>query len=87
MQHGYNVSQEEALSPIRRQKILAVLIDNKVLTKNDVIGYLDFFISQKKSNPKFEKAISKWQDDREFVVEYKIGEYKQYTINGISYKF
>ena len=87
MQHGYNVSQEEALSPIRRQKILAVLIDNKVLTKNDVIGYLDFFISQKKSNPKFEKAISKWQDDREFVAEYKIGAYKQYSINGIIYKF
>ena len=87
MQHGYNVSQEEALSPIRRQKILAVLIDNKVLTKNDVIGYLDFFISQKKSNPKFEKAISKWQDDREFVARYKIGAYKQYSINGILYKY
>ena len=52
-----------------------------------MIGYLDFFISQKKSNPKFEKAISKWQDDREFVAEYKIGAYKQYSINGISYKF
>lgn len=85
MQHGYNVSQEEALSPIRRQKILAVLIDNKILTKSDVIGYLDFFIDLKKSNPKFEKAISKWQNDREFVAEYKIGSYKQYGINGISY--
>ena len=87
MQHGYNVSQEEALSQTRRQTILAVLIDNKVLTKSDVIGYLDFFISQKKGNPKFGKAISKWQDDREFVAEYKIGAYKQYSINGISYKF
>lgn len=87
MQHGYNVSQEEALSPLRRQIILAVLIDNKVLTKNDMIGYLDFFISQEKSNHKFEKAISKWQDDREFVAEYKIGAYKQYSINGMIYKF
>lgn len=87
MQHGYSVSQEEALSPIRRQKILAILIDNEILTKSDVIGYLDFFISQKKSNPKFEKAILKWQNDREFVAEYKIGAYKQYSINGILYKY
>ena len=41
MQYGYTVSQEEGLSPLRRQKILAVLIDNEVLTKNDIIGYLD----------------------------------------------
>ena len=83
MQHGYTVSQEEGLSPARRQKILAVLIDNKILTKNDIISYLDFFISQKKSNHKFEKAISKWQNDREFVAEYKIGMFKMIDVNGI----
>ena len=83
MQHGYTVSQEEGLSPTRRQKILAVLIDNKILTKNDIISYLDFFISQKKSNHKFEKAISKWQNDREFVAEYKIGMFKMIDVNGI----
>ena len=87
MQYGYTVSQEEGLSPMRRQKILAVLIDNEVLTKNDIIGYLDFFISQKKSNHIFEKAISKWLDDREFVAEYKMGSYKEYFINGIHYKY
>ena len=87
MQYGYTVSQEEGLSSSRRQKILAVLIDNEVLTKNDIIGYLDFFISQKKSNHIFEKAISKWQDDREFVAEYKMGSYKEYFINGIHYKY
>ena len=87
MQYGYTVSQEEGLSSSRRQKILAVLIDNKVLTKNDIIGYLDFFISQKKNNHIFEKAISKWLDDREFVAEYKMGSYKEYFINGIHYKY
>ena len=87
MQYGYTVSQEEGLSPSRRQKILAVLIDNEVLTKNDIIGYLDYFISQKKSNHIFEKAISKWLDDREFVAEYKMGSYKEYFINGIHYKY
>ena len=87
MQHGYTVSQTEGLSPARRQKILAVLIDNKILTKNDIISYLDFFISQKKSNHMYEKAIAKWQNDREFVAEYKIGQHKKYNVKGISVKY
>ena len=42
MQYGYNVSQEEGLSEKKRRTILASLIDNNILTKNDVISYLDF---------------------------------------------
>ena len=87
MQHGYTVSQTEGLSTARRQKILAVLIDNKILTKSDIISYLDFFISQKKSNHMYEKAITKWQNDREFVAEYKIGHHKKYNVKGISVKY
>ena len=43
MQYGYNVSQLEDLSSARRKKILAVLVDNDVLTKSEIISYLDFF--------------------------------------------
>ena len=38
MQFGYTVSQEEGLSASRRQKILAVMIDNKVLSKSEIIS-------------------------------------------------
>ena len=50
MQFGYTVSQTEGLSEERRHKILSVLVDNHILTKSEIISYLDFFISQRKSD-------------------------------------
>ena len=61
-----------------QHKILAVMIDNKILTKTAIISYLDFFISQRQSQPKFEAAISKWENDREFVSNYYKGSYAKY---------
>ena len=46
MQYGYNVSQTEDLRAPVRQALLALLIDNRILTKNEVVSYLDFFISR-----------------------------------------
>lgn len=83
MQFGYTVSQEESLSASRRQKILAVMIDNKVLSKSEIISYLDFFINQRQYQSKFELAVSKWEMDRDFVQEYRTGEYTQFGVNAI----
>ena len=83
MQFGYNVSQTEGLSSTKRQKILAVIIDNHILSKSEIISYLDFFISQRQYQSKFELAVSKWEADREFVEEYRIGEYTQFGVNAI----
>lgn len=83
MQYGYNVSQMEGLSATRRQKILAVIIDNKVLSKNEIISYLDFFIRQHGRRSNMELAVAKWEDDRDFVEHYRIGEYTQYGVNVI----
>lgn len=84
MQYGYNVSQQDGLSEKKRRTILASLIDNNILTKNDIISYLDFFINQKKSRLQYEKAIEKWKIDREFIFTYKRGTYTMYDIGGIS---
>ena len=83
MQFGYTVSQTDGLSATKRQKILAVIIDNHILSKSEIISYLDFFISQRQYQSKFEIAVSKWETDREFVQEYKIGEYTQFGVNAI----
>lgn len=87
MQYGYSVSLEENLTIRQRQKILALIIDNSILTKNEIIGYLDFFINQRKKQDRFEKAIDKWESDREFVAKYKTGDYKQYGVARISRKY
>lgn len=83
MQYGYNVSQTEGLTTTRRQKILAVIIDNKVMSKSEIISYLDFFINQRSSMSRMEVAISKWEADREFVEYYKIGQYTQFGVSAI----
>lgn len=83
MQYGYNTNQNEGLSATRRQKILAVLIDKKILGKSEIISYLDFFISQHQYSSKYQVAISKWEADREFVEHYRMGEYHQYGVNAI----
>lgn len=83
MQYGYNVSQTEDLSALRRQKILAVIIDNRIMSKSEIISYLDFFISQRSKRSNMEIAISKWEADREFVENYRLGEYTQFGVNAI----
>ena len=83
MQYGYNVSQTVGLSARQRQKILAVMIDNKVLSKSEIISYLDFFIRQHGSRNNMGVAISKWEDDREFVEHYRSGEYTKFGVNAI----
>lgn len=83
MQYGYNVSQAEGLTATGRQKILAVIIDNKILSKSEIISYLDFFINQRSKMSNMGMAISKWEADREFVENYRIGHYTQYGINAI----
>lgn len=83
MQYGYTVNQIDGLGAKRRQKILAIIIDKGILSKSEVISYLDFFISQRQTQSKYQVAISKWEDDREFVEEYNVGEYTKYGIKGI----
>ena len=77
------MSQTEGLTATARQKILAVIIDNKIMSKSEIISYIDFFISQRSSNSRMDVAISKWEADRDFVENYKIGEYTQFGVNAI----
>ena len=83
MQYGYNVSQQEGLTETRRHKILAVLIDNKIMTKSEIISYIDFFISQRQGRSMYELAVHKWSTDRDFVEEYNSGSYTRVGISGI----
>ena len=53
------------------------------MSKSEIISYIDSFISQRSSNSRMEVAISKWEADREFVENYKIGQYTQYGVNAI----
>lgn len=76
MQFGYSVSKTEGLTDNQRQKILSFLVEQHVLTKNEIISYLDFFIRQRK-NDKYADAIKKWTKDRNYIRSYKTGEFPE----------
>jgi len=79
----HSVSQNNGLSTTSRQKILAVIIDNKIMAKSEIISYLDFFIRHRSLMGNMDIAISKWETDREFVENYRIGQYTQFGVNAI----
>lgn len=83
MQYGYSVSQIDGVTEKQRRIILVNLIDNNILSKSEIISYLDFFINQRAGRSNMELAISKWKADREFVEQYRIGEYTRYGVNAI----
>lgn len=86
-QYGYNVSQTEGLSTTARRKILSNLVDRGTMTRNDIIGYIDFFIALRRSDSKFERALSKWEDDKDYISQYRMGDYSSFGINYIHRKY
>ncbi len=38
-----------------------------ILSKAEVSSHLDYLIKRSKNNPSLRNAVSKWQDDREYV--------------------
>ena len=38
-----------------------------ILSKAEVCSHLDYLIKRSKNNPSLRNAVSKWQDDREYV--------------------
>lgn len=83
MQYGYNVSQVNDISDDQRHMILASILDNKVFSKNEIISYLNFFISQKQSQENMQLAIAKWKKDRLFVENYNLGKYTEMEIKTV----
>ena len=83
--HGYSVSEQEGLTELQRRKILAVLIDNYILSKTEIISLLDFFINMHQSD-RFARSVDRWESDREFVENYWPGEMKKFGVKGI-YRF
>lgn len=92
-QFGYNVNQTDDLTADQRESILAAIVDYNVLTKSEIISYLEYFINNRKNqkNPdgsqKYRIAISKWTEDRKYISEYKTGTFKKVNVaRVITYK-
>jgi len=67
---GYNVSQAEGLSATTRQFLLAKIIHDGIMSKLDVIHYLEHFINMNGAKKENALALEKWCDDLDFVHKY-----------------
>lgn len=67
---GYNVSQAEGLSATTRQFLLAKIIHDGIMSKVDVIHYLERFINMQGAKKENALALEKWCEDLDFVHKY-----------------
>lgn len=67
---GYNVSQSGGLSSATRQFLLSKIIYDGILSKLDVIHYLEHFISMNGAKQENALALEKWREDLDFVHKY-----------------
>lgn len=67
---GYSVSQKDALPDNVRADILRFIIEQRILSRSDVINYLELFINTNGLNRNMEYAVQKWRDDLHFVYMY-----------------
>ena len=69
---GYNVNQKDNLSSDTRQSILRYVIENKLMSKADVIKHLDYYINLNSNQNTKKLAIKKWKDDLAYVSSFQI---------------
>lgn len=65
--HGYNVNIHSNISSSHRKYILESLIEEKIVSQEAVLSYLDNLISKWKNNMRYATAVSKWESDRKYI--------------------
>ena len=82
-QYGYNVNANDNIPTVSRQRILEMMVDNGVMTKNEILSYLNLFITQRKNNKSMQKAIGKWKEDIDHLIQYKADESSSIQIQSL----
>lgn len=80
MINGYTVNATDDYSAGERQKILQGIINNGILSKRKVLDYLEMFIKESENNPRKQIAVSKWKEDKAFVLNYSFNSVPQVRI-------
>ena len=80
---GYSVNQQDGCSKIERQYIISKVIEKGILTKNEVIYYLEHFINMNGQKANNAVALEKWKEDLEFTLKYKMSEQDEYKLKHV----
>lgn len=80
---GYSVSQSKGFSQQERENLLAEVIHNGIMSKPDVIQYLNWFIKMNGHKTGNSIAKKKWESDLAFVRSLDIKKQTTYTISNV----
>ena len=67
---GYSVNQTDGYTTIQRQYIISSIISRGIMSKSEVIRYLEYFININGRRIGNEIALSKWKADLEFTLQF-----------------
>ena len=67
---GYSVNQTDGYTTLQRQYIISSIISRGIMTKGEVIRYLEYFININGRRSGNELALSKWKSDLEFTLQF-----------------
>lgn len=68
---GYNVNQQDNYSREERRFIISKIIDRGIMSKYEVINYLEYFISHNGQQSRNWLALAKWKEDLQFTRRYQ----------------
>ena len=69
--YGYNVNQYTDMTHCERINLLTDLIDMGLITKAKIINHIEYLLRSRR-NEKYRLARIKWQEDLEYINDYKI---------------
>lgn len=70
-QYGYNVKASAKLSVKQRHYILALVVETGIMTRMQIASHLATLIERGEKIPSWKFATEKWQQDREYIMNYK----------------
>ena len=80
---GYTVSKNIDLNSKARQKILTEALQKNLFSIHDLLDFLNWLVSMHKNQVRYSDAVDKWNEDIEFVEEYRKNERKTVHISSV----
>ena len=81
---GYSVNAAEGLTDQDRQRILESIVENGIMTRHEIIQYLNYFITMRKNQSRdMSEAIRKWKKDINFVENMRLTGVSSYEVRTV----
>lgn len=80
---GYSVNQQDGYTSQMRQYIISKIIDRGIMSKSDIVRYLEYFISINGRQKRNQLAVSKWNEDLTFTLGYQAKKQERHYITEI----